>query len=176
MYALVLLVVQVFVPGTLTLPLAGEVSGLQTLLSIGSLVFMLGLSVFLMVPVASAFTGLFLEDVADAVERQRFYPGLPAPTPVSFTTALTDSLRYFGLLIALNLGGDGGFPILWRVWNRCILGYQRVASGARILHDGRVAPPSLRRRRAPCSSVTAGACGLPGYGWRRCYPYRSSTC
>ena len=61
-YALVLLVVQIFVPGTLTLPIAGEVSGLPTLLSIGSLLVMLGLSVFLMVPVASAFTGIFLED------------------------------------------------------------------------------------------------------------------
>jgi uncharacterized protein involved in cysteine biosynthesis len=122
MYALVLLVVQIFVPGTLTLPLAGEVSGLQTLLSIGSLLFMLGLSVFLMVPVASAFTGLFLEDVASAVERQH-YPGLPAPTPVPFTTALVDSLRYFGLLVALNLlgmvvfvfSGGLGFVVFWGI-------------------------------------------------------------
>lgn len=122
MYALVLLVVQIFVPGTLTLPIAGEVSGLQTLLSIGSLVFMLGLSVFLMVPVASAFTGLFLEDVASAVEHQ-FYPGLPAPTPVPFTTALSDSLRYFGLLVALNLlgmvvflfSGGLGMVVFWGI-------------------------------------------------------------
>jgi CysZ protein len=34
---------------------------------------MIGLSVFLMVPVASMFTGLFLEDVAAAVEA-RHYP------------------------------------------------------------------------------------------------------
>ena len=34
---------------------------------------MIGLSVFLMVPVASAFTGFFLEDVAEAVE-DRHYP------------------------------------------------------------------------------------------------------
>ncbi|NBB97031.1 MAG: hypothetical protein GVY34_02505 [Alphaproteobacteria bacterium] len=122
MYALVLLVVQVFVPGTLTLPIAGEVSGLHTLLSIGSLIVLLGLSVFLMVPVASAFTGLFLEDVADAVERQH-YPGLPAPTPVPFATALTDSLRYFGLLVALNLlgmvvfvfSGGLGFVVFWGI-------------------------------------------------------------
>ncbi|WP_245638831.1 EI24 domain-containing protein [Roseibaca calidilacus] len=122
MYALVLLAVQIFVPGTLTLPLAGEVSGLQTLLSIGSLLVMLGLSVFLMVPVASAFTGLFLEDVANAVEL-KYYPGLPAPTPVPLATALTDSLRYFGLLVALNLlgmvvfvfSGGLGFVVFWGI-------------------------------------------------------------
>jgi CysZ protein len=67
MYAGFLGLIQAFTPETLTLPIVGEVRGLGTLLSIGSVLFMLGLSVFLMVPVASAFTGLFLDDVADAV-------------------------------------------------------------------------------------------------------------
>jgi uncharacterized protein involved in cysteine biosynthesis len=122
MYAALLLVVQLFVPGTLTLPLAGEVSGLQTLLSIGSLFFLLGLSVFLMAPVASAFTGLFLEDVASAVER-RYYPGLLAPNPVPLSTAALDSIRYFGVLVGLNLlgmvvfvfSGGLGFVVFWGI-------------------------------------------------------------
>ena len=35
-----------------------------------ALLLMLALSVFLMVPVASAFTGIFLDDVTDAVETE----------------------------------------------------------------------------------------------------------
>jgi CysZ protein len=110
MYALILLVVQVFVPGTLTLPIAGEVTGLRTLLSIGSILFMTGLSVFLMAPVASAFTGLFLDDVANAVEAEHF-PRLTPPTPVPFAVALRDSVSYFGLLVGLNLAGMVVFVI-----------------------------------------------------------------
>lgn len=122
MYALVLLVVQVFVPETLTLPWVGPVEGLATLLSFASIAFMLVLSVFLMVPVASAFTGLFLDDVADAVEA-RHYPHLPQAPRAGFRDALVDSLRYFGVLVVLNLLGmvlfvfSGGLGIagLWAI-------------------------------------------------------------
>lgn len=128
MYAALLMVIQVFTPETLTIPLAGEVRGLGTLLSFGSILFMLGLSVFLMVPVASAFTGLFLDDVADAVERVH-YPQLAHAPRASFLTALIDSARYFGLLVALNLLGlllfavSGGLGIvgLWLI-NGFLLG------------------------------------------------------
>lgn len=68
-------VLGLFLPDAVTLPLIGEIS-LSLALSIGSFLVMIVLSVFLMVPVASAFTGLFLEDVAEAVE-ERHYPGLP---------------------------------------------------------------------------------------------------
>ena len=68
-YALFLALIQWLVPETTDLPLLGPVGGLDTLLSIGSFFLMLLASIFLMVPVASAFTGLFLEDVVDAVER-----------------------------------------------------------------------------------------------------------
>lgn len=104
MYALVLLVIQWFTPETLTLPFVGEVGGLATLLSFASILLMLVLSVFLMVPVASAFTGLFLDEVADAVEARHF-PDLPPGQRTPFGPALMDSLRYFGLLVALNLLG-----------------------------------------------------------------------
>lgn len=67
-----------FVPDTVSIPWVGEVGGLDMLLSWGSAVLMLGLSVFLMIPVASAFTGLFLDSVVDAVE-EKHYPHLPPP-------------------------------------------------------------------------------------------------
>lgn len=122
MYALLLMVIQIFTPDTLTLPLVGEITTLGTILSIGSLLVMLGLSVFLMVPVASAFTGLFLDDVADAVEAKH-YPALPEANRAGLMETLVDSLKYFGLLIALNLvgllvvifSGGAGIVILWLI-------------------------------------------------------------
>lgn len=104
MYALVLGAIRWFTPDTLTLPVVGEVNGLAALLSFASILFMLGLSVFLMVPVASAFTGLFLDDVADAVEAAH-YPHLPPASPAGFWPVLIDSLRYFVVLVVLNLLG-----------------------------------------------------------------------
>ena len=53
---------------TATLPLIGEVTWLKDLLTWSSFGLMLVLSVFLMVPVASAITSMFLDDVAQAVE------------------------------------------------------------------------------------------------------------
>lgn len=122
MYAGLLLVVDIFTPDTLTLPLAGEVLGLGTLLSVGSLVVMLALSIFLMAPVASAFTGLYLDDVADRVEAEH-YVHLPAAPRAGLWVTLTDSARYFSLLVGLNLLGiilfavSGGLGIvaLWAI-------------------------------------------------------------
>lgn len=122
MYALLLIVIQIFTPDTLSLPLVGEIHTLGTVLSIGSLLVMLGLSIFLMVPVASAFTGLFLDDVANAVEA-RHYPGLERAKSAGFVETLVDSLKYFGVLVALNLvgllvfvfSGGAGIFILWLI-------------------------------------------------------------
>lgn len=93
--------IETVVPGTIALPIVGPVGGLEQLLGWGSFVLMLGLSVFLMVPVASAFTGLFLEDIADAVE-QRYYPGLPPVIPLRLADNMIDSLNFLGLLMAAN--------------------------------------------------------------------------
>ena len=88
------------VPDTLTLPWIGQVGFLDPLASGLSVVAVLGLSVFLMVPVASAFTGLFLEDVADAVE-DRHYPQLPLATPPGFAESLRQSVNFLGLVLAV---------------------------------------------------------------------------
>lgn len=101
-YAGFLVLINSFVPGTIDLIFVGPITGIDALLGWGSLFLMLGLSVFLMVPVASAFSGLFLEDIADAVE-DRHYPSLPPVTPVRLGDSLVDSLNFLGLVIAANV-------------------------------------------------------------------------
>jgi CysZ protein len=110
-YALFLQAIWWFSPDTIDLPVIGPVSGVDTLLGWASLVFMVGLSVFLMVPVASAFTGFFLEDVADAVE-DRHYPGLPPATPLSLGEGLRQSVNFLGLVIAVNTAALFVYPVL----------------------------------------------------------------
>jgi CysZ protein len=110
-YALFLQAIWWFSPDTIDLPVIGPVSGVDTLLGWASLVFMVGLSVFLMVPVASAFTGFFLEDVADAVE-DRHYPGLPPATALSPGEGLRQSVNFLGLVVAVNTAALFVYPVL----------------------------------------------------------------
>lgn len=141
------------VPDTFSLPLVGTVSWVDDALSWASLGMMLGLSVFLMVPVASMFTGLFLEVVADAVEA-RHYPGLgPAPS-VPFGEALRDSLNFLGVLILVNLLAlllylmVGPFaPLLFWAVNGYLLGreYFQLTALRRL---GRTGAKAARRRHA----------------------------
>lgn len=90
------------VPDTISLPWWGEVNWVAPALSIASLGIMLIASVFLMVPVASVFTGFFLEEVADVVE-EAHYPGLPAVRPLGLGQSLTDAFRFFGVVLGANL-------------------------------------------------------------------------
>ncbi|MEY8829474.1 EI24 domain-containing protein [Sedimentitalea sp. XS_ASV28] len=85
-----------------TLPLIGEVTWLGDLASWTSLVVMMVLSVFLMVPVASAITSMFLDEVAQAVE-DKHYPGLPDVPGVPFGDALRDTVNFLGVLIGANI-------------------------------------------------------------------------
>ena len=101
-YAGLLWLVHTMVGEESTLPVLGEVRWLNDLLSLSSFIFMIVLSVFLMVPVASAITSMFLDEVAQAVE-DRHYPAL-APVPgVPFGDALRDTINFLGLLIGANI-------------------------------------------------------------------------
>ena len=75
-------------PASFDLPFLGPNAFVGGLLSWGSILAMLVLSIFLMIPVASLITSLFLEDVADAVE-VRHYPHLPPAPRVAFMDALS---------------------------------------------------------------------------------------
>ncbi|MCA0871245.1 EI24 domain-containing protein [Seohaeicola saemankumensis] len=101
-YAGFLWLIATFVDETATLPVLGEVRWLDDLLSFSSFVFMMVLSVFLMVPVASAITSMFLDEVAQAVE-DKHYPHLPKVDPVPFGDALRDTINFLGVLIGANL-------------------------------------------------------------------------
>lgn len=102
LYALMLTAIQWLVPETTDLPILGPVGGLDTLLSIGSIILMLAASVFLMVPVASAFTGLFLEDVVDAVE-DRHFPTLPDARAQTLGEGLLGAVNFFGIALGANI-------------------------------------------------------------------------
>lgn len=82
--------------------LLGNVSWVGDLVTFASFFLMIALSVFLMIPVASAITSLFLDEVADAVE-DKHYPELPDVPGVSFAEGLKDSVNFLGVLIAANI-------------------------------------------------------------------------
>ncbi len=154
-YALFLALIQWLVPETTDLPLLGPVGGLDTLLSIGSFFLMLLASVFLMVPVASAFTGIFLEDVVDAVE-DRHYPTLPDGRKMGLAEGLISSVNFFGIvlvanLIALFLWPFAGplVPVLFWSVNGYLLGREYFTLVAqRRMGQGRGPHPLAREPRA----------------------------
>ncbi len=82
--------------------LLGEIRWLDDLLSVAGLGVMLLLSIVLMVPVASAITSIFLDEVAQAVE-DKHYPALPRPEPQPMAEAFRDSVNFLGVIMAANI-------------------------------------------------------------------------
>ena len=102
LYAVLMFAIQAASDGASTLPFVGEVTWFGDLLGWGGLIFMLVLSWFLMIPVASAITSLFLDDVAQAVEDVH-YPHLSSVARVPFFEGLRDTVNFLGVLIGANL-------------------------------------------------------------------------
>ena len=137
-------------PNSLALPWFGPIDGLHGLIGWGAGLLMLAVSVVLMVPIASAFVGLFLETIAQAVE-DRHYPHLPPAFATPFGTMLIDTVNFIGLLIAVNLiallfyalAGPLAPLLFWAV-NGNLLGreYFVLVASRRI---GRPAAKALRR-------------------------------
>ncbi|MDP2739416.1 MAG: EI24 domain-containing protein [Pseudorhodobacter sp.] len=150
-YAAFLALIQSFTPNSIEIPLVGPVGGIDTLLGLGSALFMLGLSIFLMVPVTAAFTGFFLEDVVQAVEDRHYPDLLPVPRP-RLMDALIDSANFLALLIVVNLAAVLIYPfagpalplVFWGV-NGLLLGreYFTLVAMRRL---GRAGAKALRRR------------------------------
>lgn len=138
---------------SISLPWIGEVHWLADAASWSGAVAFVLLSALLMVPVASAITGLFIEQVADAVE-DRHYPGTGPATPVPFGDQIVDSLNYLGLMLAVNIAAlvlyvlfaPFALLIFWSV-NGFLLGreYFQMAAMRRV---GRAGAKALRRKHA----------------------------
>lgn len=147
-------VIGVFVPDTFTLPLIGEITWIDNALSIGSFFLMIGLSVFLMVPVASAFTGIFLEEVSEAVEDVH-YPGLPEVPRQSLSDIVMDSLGFLGVIVLANLIAlvlylilNIAAPVIFWALNGFLLGreYFQMVAMRRL---GREGAKAARKRHMP---------------------------
>ena len=91
----------VFLPESFSIPWIGEVSFLDELLSLAAIPVVLLLSVFVMFPVAAFFIGIFLDEIAGAVER-RHYPNLPAARKVTLGDALVDGVQFAGVFLLVN--------------------------------------------------------------------------
>lgn len=99
------------VPADLTLPWIGQTGWAHIAAGWAAVGLAFVASIFLMVPVASIFTGFFLEDVAELVEEEH-YPGLPAVRPLGLIASLGDTLRFFGVVIAANLIALAIYPFV----------------------------------------------------------------
>lgn len=149
----VIWLVRTLVGDEVALPFLGEVAWLDTVAGWGAGLALALLSVFLMVPVASAVISLFLETVAQAVEDEH-YPTLGPATPVSILDSIADALGFLGILIAANLVAlilylvfAPGAPLIFWALNGFLLGreYFTLVAMRRV---GRAQAKVLRKRHA----------------------------
>jgi len=150
-YAGLLFLIEMIEPGSVDIPGVGPVIDLRDLLGIGSFILMIFLSVFLMVPVASAITSLFLDDVAQAVE-DRHYPHLPMLGHQSFWDALRDTVNFLGVIIAANIVAilfyvmlPFASPFIFYGMNGFLLGREYFTMAA-MRREGRAGAIALRKR------------------------------
>ncbi len=152
-YAAVLWLIDIFASGDVTIPFVGEVTWLGSLLSWGSLGLMLFLSIFLMIPVASAITSLFLDDVAHAVE-DKHYPTLPPIPRTPFWDGLRDTVNFLGVLVGANIAAivlyvlfaPAALFIFWGL-NGYLLGREYFQLAA-MRREGREAAIALRKQHS----------------------------
>jgi CysZ protein len=88
--------------GDLTLPWIGTITFNGTLIGWGAFWIILGLSVFLMVPVTSAISAFFVDDVARAVE-DRHYPNSQSQYRSKLSEEVRESLGFLGIMLVANL-------------------------------------------------------------------------
>lgn len=143
--------VGLFLPEVVTLPLIGEVSWFDNVIGWATVAAMIVLSVVLMVPVAAAFTGIFLDDVASAVE-DRHYPGLPEVPHLPVFDTLKDAMTLILVTIGINLVAlvlmlfvGPLAPILFWAVNGYLLGREYFQMAA-IRREGLDGATRLRKR------------------------------
>lgn len=100
--AVFLWVVGWLLPDSVTLPWIGTITWVDNVLSWTALPIVILMSAFLMVPTASAMTGIFLDDVAQAVE-DKHYPALGPARKTPMGEIISDTLRFLGVIVGANL-------------------------------------------------------------------------
>ncbi|WP_296423791.1 EI24 domain-containing protein [Yoonia sp.] len=160
-YAALLWVIDLLTADPITMPGGGEVTWLGDLLGWGSLGLVIFLSVFLMIPVASAITSLFLDEVAQAVE-DKHYPTLPPVPHVGFWEALRDTVNFLGVLIGANLLAFIAYAIfpfaalfIFYALNGFLLGREYFQLAA-MRREGREGAKALRKRHQ--GTIWAAGC------------------
>ena len=165
-YLLVFFGLQWLLPESFTLPWIGEITFVDEVASWGSLILMFVLSVFLMVPVASAFTGLFLDDVADAVEAKH-YPALPPAPRVELFENIRETGGFLLVLVGANLLALVAYllfvpfaPLIFYALNGFLLGreYYRMIALRRL---GRAGAKAAFRRNLATIWVAGALMAVP---------------
>jgi CysZ protein len=136
-------------------------SGFSVLVGIG-LVIALG---FLVAPVTALFAGLFLDEIAELVERTH-YPDAPPGRPLPIGRSVLSSAKFFGVVllvnaIALPLVIFVGFGVVvFLVANAYLLGREYFELAALRFHD----EATVRRLRAHHSTrIFAGGLIVAGF-------------
>lgn len=146
-------VISIFATEAITLPFVGAIGSWAVFLSWGGFAAMMVLSVFLMIPVASAFSGIFLDEVADAVE-MKHYPNLPPAIGQSFYEGIKSGINFLGLVIAVNtlalifylMAGPFAPLVFWSV-NGALLGREYFTLVASRRMDPQAAKVLRRKHR-----------------------------
>lgn len=140
-------------PPSFSLPWIGEIDLTGAVIGwVGLPVFLL-MSALLMIPVATAFMGIFLDKVADAVE-DRHYPGLPPARRIGLIEGLSDAARFLAVVLGVNLVALIGYlifapvaPLLFWGVNGYLLGREYGQLVALRRHDAAEAGAFRRANR-----------------------------
>ncbi|WP_112320435.1 EI24 domain-containing protein [Oceanibium sediminis] len=149
----------------ISLPLIGTI-GMDGGLGWATLIVLALASILLMLPLALVIVSLFLDAVVDAVE-ERHYPGLPGVEPQPVAAALGESLRFFGVMIAVNLAALVIYfaftilaPFVFLAVNGILIGreYYHLVAARRL---GNAGARALRRRHRGEVWLTGVILALP---------------
>lgn len=125
---------------------------------------------FLFPAVISVVIGLFLDDIAAAVEA-RHYPELPPADGLTVSAALLTALRYLGIMVVLNLGllvflfFPPLFPFVFYGVNGYLLSreyFELVASRRAGVEETRTLRKAHRGRLFLAGVIVAVALTIPG--------------
>ena len=143
--------IQWVLPETISLPWIGEVSWLGWALDRAVILAMIVGSIFLMVPIATIVIGLFLEEVADAVEDVH-YPDAKVTNPIGWWLGLTEGAQFLLILIGVNIIALIFYlifaplaPVIFIVVNGILLG-REYAQLVAMRHVGRKGAKAFRAK------------------------------